>query len=83
MAKRKRRITSRRTLAILLVLLIATIAIGDALMRYYRFTPTPVVVHDLTVTNHGSTSAGVILSQTAPVTYTVDQVQAISHADYG
>ena len=81
MAKRKRRRTSRKHLAILLVLLVATIGIGDALARYYRYTPTPVVVNAVTTSNQST--PGKVLSQSAPETFTADQVDAISRQDYG
>jgi predicted esterase len=84
MAKRsaKRRRSSKPRLAVLLILLVATIVTGDMLVRYYRYTPQSVSVH-MPTTGTSTTTPGKVLSQTAPVTYSLAQVQVISHEDYG
>ena len=79
MTKRK---SSQLRLGVLLLLLIATVAVGAFVPWIYQTAPNPVVVnalpHPLTATD-----AGVILSRTDEPSLTLQQVQASSHQDYG
>lgn len=72
----------QRRLASLLGLLIVTVIFGELTPQFYPSTPKPVTVSPLPRTAT-TINAGQVLSQTDSVTYTLPQVQALSHQDYG
>ena len=69
-------------LGLLLLLLLATVAVGAIIPSSYQSGPNPVVVN--AVPHHYLTiDAGTVLSRVDEPSLSVDQVQVSSHQDYG
>jgi pimeloyl-ACP methyl ester carboxylesterase len=72
---------AKKRLAVLILLLILTVIVGDALSHYYRTAPKAVVVNPI-ASGTAQNVPGKVLTKTAPVVFSKDEVEAISRQNY-